>query len=131
MVQHFSNDTKQTKKNLKDLAWPAASTYTSKALEMADAELTLGRKGAKRIVLVMTDGMPIQPDLTSRAAEKVRGRARLVFGAVKLTEEGLGKIQKWATKPTRDNVLRITDFKEMAKTGTLNKIIRDVCTEVS
>jgi len=130
MVQHFSSDMKKTKANIAKLAFPSSSTYTAKALEMANAELMLGRKDARRVVLVMTDGVPISPDKTKLAANKLKRRARLMFGAVRLNTEGLRLMRGLASKPTRDNVMRIKDFKTMSKVATMNSLIRDMCTKV-
>merc|ERR1719245_2708949 len=88
MVTHFNNDTKKIKDAISKLKFPAASTYTSGALEMANAELTLGRKDATRVVLVMTDGIPISPKKTSSAARRIKERARLMFGVVRLNGQG-------------------------------------------
>lgn len=131
MVQHFSNDTEQTQKNIKALKFPAASTWTAKALEMAAAELTLGRKNAKRVVLVMTDGIPISPHKTKLAAIKVKRRARLMFGAVRLSGRGLRYMMQWSSRPQKDNVMRIKDFASMKKVSTINSLIRDMCSSVA
>ena len=57
------------------LAWAGGSTFTAKALQMATAELQLGRKDATRVVLTMTDGMPISVHSTDLAAAKLRRQA--------------------------------------------------------
>lgn len=131
IVQHFSNDTKKTKENIGKLSFPSSSTYTAKALEMANAELTLGRKDANRVVLVMTDGIPISPHYTKLAARSLRRRARLMFGAVRMSKTGLGYMQAWSSHPTHDNVMRIKDFRTMSKVSTMNNLIRDICQEVA
>jgi hypothetical protein len=131
IIHHFTNDTKMTRKEIAAMQWPKSSTYTSKALEMANAELILGRKDAYRVVLVMTDGVPISPDSTEIAAKKLRKRARLMFGAVRMNSEGLGYIQKWASSPLKDNVIRIKDFRTMSKIGSENGLLRDMCSKVA
>merc|ERR1712083_452632 len=97
MVHHFSNNTAMIKGKIAALTSPMSSTFTAKALEMANAELMLGRKDARRVVLVVTDGIPISPRLTGIAAKKLRLRARLMFAAVRLNREGMGWMQKWAS----------------------------------
>jgi len=131
LVQHFSSDTKKTQDNIGKLAFPRSSTWTAKALEMANAELTLGRKDARRVVLVMTDGIPISPRRTAISAWRLRRRARLMFGAVRLNTRGLNYMRKWGSRPTRDNVMRISNFRTLTKVSTMNNLIRDMCSKVS
>merc|ERR1719401_1093915 len=128
MVQHFTNDTAQTKKTISTLKWPRGSTFTAKAFQMASSELQLGRKDATRVVVTMTDGMPISVHSTDIAAAKLRRQARLMIGAVRLTRKSLGRMTSWASAPKRDNVMRISRFQEMMKTQTVNKFLRDMCT---
>merc|ERR1740129_160307 len=130
IVEHFTTGMTALKTKVGALKFPSASTYTQKALELANAELTLSRPGANRVVLMMTDGIPISPHKTQEAAEKVRRRARLMIGAVRLNQKGLQYMQSWASSPTHDNVLKIKDFEEMEEVSTINALVRDMCSVV-
>jgi len=130
IVSHFTNDTAALKAGIKAMRFPRSSTYTQKALEMANAELMLGRKDATRIVLCMTDGIPISPRRTGMAARKLKKKARLMMGAVRLSRTGLRYMRSWSSRPTRDNVMRISNFAIMKKVSTMNNLIRDMCSSV-
>merc|ERR1719183_2639606 len=69
LVQQLSNDTKQTLANIDSLVWPGktGTTFTSGALLMAKEILKFARQDVapdKRIVVTLTDGIPINPDQT-------------------------------------------------------------------
>merc|ERR1719327_767173 len=59
MVSHFTKDLKKVKNLITGLNWPRGSTLTSLALTTAKAELALGRKDARSVVVVITDGRPL------------------------------------------------------------------------
>merc|ERR1719408_86664 len=58
-VTHFTDDMKKVKNLITGLDWPEGSTLTSLALATAKAELGLGHKDSKSIVVVITDGRPL------------------------------------------------------------------------
>merc|ERR1711953_1201106 len=77
LVQQLSNDTKTTLSNIDKLEWPGATatTFTSGALLMAKEVLKFARQDIaddKRIVVTLTDGLPINPDMTRDAAETLK-----------------------------------------------------------
>merc|ERR1719217_1760446 len=55
-ITHFTDDYKKVRQLLLGAEWPEGSTLTSLALMKAKAELQLGRKDARGVVIVMTDG---------------------------------------------------------------------------
>jgi hypothetical protein len=130
LVQHFSSDMTATRTAIDGLKFPEGSTFTAKALELANAELTTGRPTANPIVMLLTDGVPISPDKTAEAAAKVRDSARLMVGAVGLDQEGMSLMQKMASYPVHDNVMKIADFRQLDKVATINGLVRDLCKKV-
>merc|ERR1719482_956997 len=72
MVTHFTEDMKKVKNLITGLEWPQGSTLTSLALMTAKAELALGRKDSKAVVVVITDGRPLSFRATWIASRMVR-----------------------------------------------------------
>lgn len=129
-VSRFSTDKAAIVSSVGALAWPKASTLTSAALATAEAELINGRSDAQAIVIVITDGRPMNPRKTSQAAALLRKKARLMF--VPVTRYApIRDIQKWASRPVADNVLKVKDFAELTGSSTINKVIADVCPTVT
>lgn len=128
-VERFSADTKGQAAKIRALKWPRSTTFTSGALSMATAELTYGRKDAQSIVIVITDGRPMNRRATASAARKLRGKARLMW--VPVTRYApLRDIRSWASRPWRDNIISVGDFGTLEKPDTISKIIVDMCPKV-
>lgn len=128
-VQRFSADTKGQAAKIKKLTWPRSTTFTSGALSMAKAELTYGRKDAQSIVIVITDGRPMNRRATAQASKALRKKARLMW--VPVTRYApLRDIRRWASRPWRDNIISVGDFGTLEKPDTINKIIVDMCPKV-
>lgn len=129
VVSHLSTDTADVKTKIEALDWPASTTLTSVALKLAQAELGLGRADASSIVIVITDGKPLNKHRTSEAAKKIREVARLLW--VPVTRNApLSDIRKWASNPKSENVLRIPDFAALSKPETLATIMADICPDL-
>merc|ERR1719263_2568074 len=79
MITHFTKDMKKVKDLISGLEWPQGSTLTSLALQTAKAELSLGRKDAKSVAVVITDGRPLSYRNTGIASKNLRKSARLVW----------------------------------------------------
>jgi hypothetical protein len=125
-VSRFSADTKAQATKIKALKWPRSTTFTSGALSMAQAELTYGRKDAQSIVIVITDGRPMNRRATSQASKSLRKKARLMW--VPVTRYApLRDIRRWATRPYRDNIISVGDFGTLQRPDTISKIIVDMC----
>merc|ERR1719261_2088965 len=111
-VTHFTTNMKKVKQLITGLSWPRGSTLTSLALLTAKAELNLGRKDAKSVVVVITDGRPLSFRSTKLASDAVRKVARLVW--VPVTQYApLSKIKKWATRRWEENVVNVKTFEEL------------------
>jgi hypothetical protein len=124
----FTEDTAGAATAIASLTWPKSSTFTSMALMQAYAQLPLGRRGVQKVVVVVTDGIPISTWLTERAASMVKGHARLIW--VPVTPWAPQKdLERWATAPSSQNVIRVEDFNALKKDELVDEIIRDVCSD--
>jgi len=123
---HFTKDMSSAATLVTNLPWPAASTFTSMALAQAEAEFMFSREGAVKVVVVVTDGIPINPLLTSRASEKLKGKARLIWVPVTpgAPEE---QLEEWASKPKEQNIVKVADFSALETPDVITQIIAEVC----
>jgi len=125
-VSHFTNDMGELVKDVKNLVWPAATTLTSVALGQAESELIYGRQDANAVVVVITDGKPMNQVSTIDAAKKLQEKAQVIWVPV-----GGGAptdlIDQVASKPLADHVVEIADFSQMAWNRFINMIITDSC----
>merc|ERR1719183_1170891 len=126
MITHFTNDMKKVKDLITGLDWPQGSTLTSLALQTAKAELSLGRKTARSIVVVITDGRPLSFRNTEIASKNIRKSARLVW--VPVTRYApLKNIKQWATRRWQENVVQVKSFKALEKPDAVNHVIANIC----
>jgi len=129
-ISHFTSDMKKTKQLITGLTWPKGSTLTSLALMTAKAELNLGRKDAKSIVVVITDGRPLSYRNTWYASRAVRKSARLVW--VPVTRYApLARIKRWATRRWQENVVRVRSFKALEKPDVVTHVVANICPKTS
>jgi len=125
-VTHFSSDMKEVGNKIQALKWPKGSTLTSLALQTAKAELTLGRKDAKSVIIVLTDGRPLSYRNTWLASQNVRKSARLLW--VPVTKNvPLKEVKLWATRRWQENVVAVDKFDDLEKPDAVNHIIADIC----
>merc|ERR1719161_2154486 len=126
-VEHFTSDMAKITDDISKLKWPQGSTLTSLALMKAKAELSLGRKNARSVVVVITDGRPLSYLNTGIAARQVRKSSRLVW--VPVTKFApLKYIKSWATRRWQENVIPVETFADLEKsTNVVNHIIAAIC----
>jgi len=131
IVQHFSSDAEAAVTKIEEIQWPQMEeSYTSEALNTAASELTLGRADAKSIVIVLTDGKPMSMRKTRIASKKLRSQARLMW--VPVTDFApLAAMRKWASEPKHENFLPLNDYEDLQNPEYIDKIIADVCPQVS
>merc|ERR1719183_3476788 len=119
-------DMKKVKGLIAGLKWPQGSTLTSLALQTAKAELALGRKDSKSVVVVVTDGRPLSYRNTYLASRNVRKSARLVW--VPVTKYApLKKVKLWASRRWQENVVQVKAFEDLEKPDPVNHIIANIC----
>jgi len=125
-ITHFTADMKKVKGLISGLEWPKGSTLTSLALATAKAELSLGRKTSKSVVVVITDGRPLSFRNTGIASKSLRKSARLVWVPVtKLAP--LKEIKAWATRRWQENVVQVSSFEDLEKPDPVNHLIANIC----
>jgi len=125
-VSHFTDELKKVDQLVTGLEFPQGSTLTSLALSTAKAELALGRKDAKAVVVVFTDGRPLSFRKTWVAARDLRKQARLMW--VPITKRApLGFIKKLATRRWQENVVLAKDYEILKKPETVTHLIADMC----
>eukprot|EP00929_Paragymnodinium_shiwhaense_P096620 TRINITY_DN5826_c0_g1_i1.p1 TRINITY_DN5826_c0_g1~~TRINITY_DN5826_c0_g1_i1.p1 ORF type:complete len:523 (-),score=137.61 TRINITY_DN5826_c0_g1_i1:169-1560(-) len=128
-IQHFSTDLQKTLGNLDEAKWPKGGTKTSEALNMANAELSLGRPDAQSVVLVITNGAPLSPKKTLEASKAVRKTARLMWAPV--TEFApLAEMKEMASYPKEDNLFPLKDYNELPTQKTNDAVVSSVCKEL-
>jgi len=128
-VTHFTNDTKSVQEKVAGLTWPRGSTLTSLALLSAHAELALGRKDARSIVVVITDGRPLSYRNTGLASRFIRKSARLIW--VPVTRYApLRYIKKWATRRWQENVVQVRTFADLEKPDMVTHVVANICPTV-
>jgi len=129
-VSHFTEDMGELRKEVAKLSFPAATTLTSVALGQAESELVYGRSDANSVVIVITDGMPMNQVSTKDAAKQLQEKARLIWVPVG-SGAPQGLIEEVASKPKAENIVPIATFWQMTEAVFLNKILSDACPMVS
>eukprot|EP00971_Amphidinium_carterae_P143675 2846700-Amphidinium_carterae.1 len=112
------------------MEWPAGTTLTAKALDMAAEELSNGREDAQTVVIVITDGEPTDEDNVKEAADKLKkAGARVMWVLVGSKIQAVyDKVTAWASLPTSDNILEVANTTVLPDPATINAIVSDFCT---
>jgi hypothetical protein len=130
LAEHYTSDMAAARSKIDGLEWMAGLTLTSTALEMAASEISLGRRGVNKIVLMVTDGRPTKKKPTDSAARKIRSMAKLIIGAVGLGGSNLQDMMKWASSPAKENVFNVRNYQTLDSVKMVDDFIADVCEEV-
>merc|ERR1740123_127584 len=130
LAEHYTSDMAAARSKIDGLEWMAGLTLTSTALEMAASEISLGRRGVNKIVLMVTDGRPTNKKPTDYAARKIRSMAKLIIGAVGLGGSNLQDMMKWASSPAKENVFNVRNYQTLDSVKMVDDFIADVCEEV-
>jgi hypothetical protein len=126
MVTHFTEDVKKVRQLVNVLPWMRGSTLTSLALSTAKEEFKLGRKNAKSVALVFTDGRPLYYGKTWIAAREIRKVARLMW--VPITRRvPLAYVKSLATRRWQENVVLARTYRELRSKTLINHVIADMC----
>jgi len=132
IVQHLSNAT-DTQTTLLDVPYPRGSTFTSGALKLAEAELRFSRPEAEKIVIMLTDGVPIDKKNTQDAATTLRNKGiRIVAVPVEglgIDDKGALMLKHLATTNQDDNTLILEDWHLLPNITEASTLIEDVCGE--
>jgi len=108
------------------MEYPAGTTLTSLALQFAMNELSQGRQDSESVVIVITDGVPQNTELTSSMSMRLKERARLMWIPV-TWHAPVEDMEKWASEPVATNVVVVEDFEQLAATDTVNTIVANMC----
>lgn len=88
------------------LAWPGGPGHLAGALALAgSAMMEGGRREAASVVLVVTRGRPLSSARTADAAEVLRRNGHRVAWLLLGEDAPSEEAAKWASQPTRDNVM--------------------------
>jgi hypothetical protein len=124
---HFTNDTKSIATHIDGLTWPASSTLTAMALSQAQAELVYSRPDSIKVVVVITDGKPINPLHTTWTATALKRVARLIWVPVSSSAPAERQLDEWATAPAEQNVVKVDDFTELDSAKVITEMVSDIC----
>jgi hypothetical protein len=135
LIQPLSNDTAATLANLDKMEQPGKTTFTSGALLLAKNVLAFARPEAEKVVVLVTDGKPIDKEKTQAAAKEVRQAGiRIVVAPIEgfgLEEEHLQGLYKLASWHRDDNFVDIKttedDLHLLTEISTVNTLVEDVC----
>jgi hypothetical protein len=126
IASHFEEDIKKVKGVINSLEFAPGSKLLSLALMTAQAEMALGRKTARSIVIVFMDGMPLSFRKTKLASWTLRKKARLVYVIVAKFSP-LADVKKWASRRWQENVVKVGEAPELEEAETGTHIIADIC----
>lgn len=119
-----------TEKDAAGMVWFRSGTATDQALGMAQSELVYGRSDATPIVVVITDGQPSSTRRTLVAAQRLQKRAKLVWVPIGPSAP-IQLINKMASKPTKDHIVRFQTFEQLTNARLINRLIGASCPEVA
>jgi hypothetical protein len=131
---HFSSDTPAIVSAIEALQFPALSTFTSMALSQAKEELIYSRPEVPKVVVVVTDGWPLNWYHTGEAANRLKDLARLVWVPV-TPYAPLDMLSQWASAPWEKNIVMgpdnlPLDWATLQNPEIVTEIIADICPEV-
>jgi hypothetical protein len=127
LLTHFESDPAKMIAQLDAAVWPKRGTYTSKALRTAAAELSLGRDDADSVVIVLTDGKPVDKKSTKAAAKDLSKKAQVVW--IPVTKYApIKDIKSWASDP--ENVIPVRKFQDLEQSETINQITSTSCDDL-
>eukprot|EP00747_Dinoflagellata_sp_TGD_P210728 gnl/TRDRNA2_/TRDRNA2_83990_c0_seq1.p1 gnl/TRDRNA2_/TRDRNA2_83990_c0~~gnl/TRDRNA2_/TRDRNA2_83990_c0_seq1.p1 ORF type:complete len:838 (-),score=170.62 gnl/TRDRNA2_/TRDRNA2_83990_c0_seq1:60-2573(-) len=129
-VSHLTDDIKTVADDIKGMKWPQGPSFTSTALAAATGELHASRPDVQSVVVVITNGRPMSPVKTGQISAKLREKARLVWVPV-TTYAPISQIKKWSSKPVRENVIQVKDFKTLMQPATISTLIAGICSDVA
>jgi len=123
---HFSEDMKKVKNTINGMTFQPGSKLLSLALMTTKAELALGRKTARTVVIVFIDGAPLSYRKTKLTSREIRKKARLLYVPV-VKFSPLASLKKWASRRWQENLVKVGEAKDLAKTETGTHIIANIC----
>jgi len=126
IASHFEEDTKKVKGVINGLEFAPGSKLLSLALMAVQAEMALGRKTSRSIVIVFMDGEPLSYRKTMLASHTLRKKARLIYVVVTKFAP-LGDIKKWVSRRWQENLVQVNTADKLAKAETGTHIMANIC----
>jgi len=147
LIEHeMSFDVVALKEKVNAMSWPMSTTGTAKAVEAAVTILDSGGRGDlgsdRRLIFIVTDGMPDDAwalkEATAKATGKPRSsdpfgtpaKARVIFVAVGYYSGAIDywSMVQWASVPSYMNILWAWDFASLNR--YMQYFIADLCPEM-
>lgn len=128
-VEHFTNDKEKLSTAVEEMEWPRGSTLTSEGLAMAETELNTGRKDAESVVVVITDGKPMNKRKVYSSVARLRRKARLMWVSLSANAPKW-MIKQWASRPWTENTVFVDGVKALTEKKTVNRIVADMCPDM-
>jgi len=126
IAQHFDEDMKKVKGVVSGLQFAPGSKLLSLGLMAVQAEMALGRKASRSIVIVFMDGEPLSYRKTMLASHTLRKKARLIYVVVAKFSP-LKDIKTWASRRWQENVVKVNEASDLAKAETGTHIMANIC----
>lgn len=132
MVAPFGETVQAATSSLDGVSFMAGTRLLSAAMEMSKSELTLARRSATKVVVIITGSRPTELAATYRAARSLRRAAdKVMFAAVNSDEQALREFASWGSKPANENVLSFGSFGGLNSLDTANNLVSSICDQVS
>lgn len=114
--------------SVNELVWDRKNTNTGEAVAFAgDLLLQKPRVGAQKVIVVVTDSMPLSTYVLNSEAKKLRDQGiRIAFV---LVGHGVGEraVQHWASWPFQENVISLETFAALEKQETVTALLANIC----
>ena len=112
-----------------DIEFVSGSKSTDAAIELAQQEFrNNGRRSAKRVLLIATDGQSNNPSATMFQANSAKGDGIEVFTLSIGPAANSNELSSIASSPISTHVFSATDFTARTLTSTVEDLNQGVCT---
>jgi len=123
----LTSDKEAFKKRVSEIPWLAKTTNTGEALAVA-AELleSRARPTSQHAIVVLTDGMPTSSYIMSSEAKRLKDRGIRVILVAVGPSLSLRAMEKWATWPAHENVIRVLSWTQLDDTKS-TQLLANLC----
>jgi len=126
IAQHFDEDMKKVKGVISGLQYAPGSKLLSLGLMAVQAEMALGRKTSRSIVIVFMGGEPLSYRKTMLASHTLRKKARLIYVVLaKFTP--LKDVKTWCSRRWQENLVKVNTAEDLAKPETGTHLMANIC----
>merc|ERR1719262_138068 len=126
IAQHFEEDVDKVKGVINGLQYTPGPKLLSLALLSAQAELALGRKTERTVVVVFIDGQPLSYRKTKLTSLTIRKKARLVWVPVTAFSP-LKDLKEWASRRWQENLVTVSNATDWALPETSTHLVANIC----